>query len=129
MCPLPHPGSTLGHPLFELAQPVLQPRCIELIDGERTHAALRASRTASQPVAASLRRVSQGRIHNLHQRMISSWARANTHSKSILHHPSKPKPGLPGTPAPSGPRLPLLGLGGYLLTKSAHLVNPSASSI
>ena len=60
----------------------LQPKRVELVDGESSDATLRASRLADQPLAAAAGRIGQGRIDNLHQLLIARWKR-DAHGKSI----------------------------------------------
>src|SRR5664280_3245886 len=67
---------------FQLGQPLLQSQRVELVDGERSHAALCASRLADQPLAAAAGRIGEGRIDNLHQLLVARWTR-DTHGKSI----------------------------------------------
>src|ERR1019366_6775441 len=58
--------------LFEVREPLLQSDRIQLINGKHTHAALRASRTTRQPLAATPRGLGQSSIHDLDQRAIRS---------------------------------------------------------
>jgi hypothetical protein len=71
--------------LLHGSQPALQPRRIQLIDGKYAHAALRASRTTHQPLAATPGSIGQRSVHNLNQRAIPSRQSPQRHPGSIPH--------------------------------------------
>ena len=73
--------------LLKGSQPALQPRRVQLIDRKHTHAALRASRTTHQPLAATPRNIGQSSVHNLNQRAIPSRQSPQRHPGSITHSP------------------------------------------
>ncbi len=70
--PLANPRRPLRVRLFESGQPLLQPNRIQLVDGKHAHAALRASRSTRQPLAAAPRSLGQGSVHDPQQRRIPS---------------------------------------------------------
>jgi hypothetical protein len=74
MCPFEDAAGTLMIFLLEFGQAFSQADGVELINGKHTHATLRAARPASQPLAAFLEGIVQGRIHNLDQLLVPGWS-------------------------------------------------------
>ena len=68
--------------LFEFYQSLSQPDGVQLIDGKHSHATLRATRPAGQPVAAFLKGIGQRGIHNLNQLLVAGWS-LKRHGTSI----------------------------------------------
>lgn len=93
LCRISRPQANTPRPLrvrlFKLSQPTLQPDRIQLIDGKHTHAALRASRTTHQPLAATARGIGQSSVHDLEQRPIRSRQSPRRHVGSIPHRPNR----------------------------------------
>jgi hypothetical protein len=69
---LSHPCGSLWGALFQFREACAKPECIELTYGKHAKAALRASGTAGEPVAASTRSISERRVYNLNQGLIAS---------------------------------------------------------
>jgi hypothetical protein len=61
---------------------VPKPQRIKLGNGKHSHAALRATNTADQPIAAALRDLSQRRIYDLHQLLVFVWEPRQRHSQA-----------------------------------------------
>src|SRR6266403_2695254 len=65
---IPRPRANSPRPsrvcLLEITQPLLQPHRIQLIDDKNANAALRASRTTHQPLAATPRGIGQSYVHD-----------------------------------------------------------------
>ena len=74
MCPFEDAIRTLRIFLFEFRQAFSQADGVELINGKHSHATLRATRPASQPLAALLEGIVQGRIYNLDQLLVPGWS-------------------------------------------------------
>jgi hypothetical protein len=79
---LPRSCGSLRGALFQFREAFAEPERIELTYGKHANAALRTSGTAGEPVAASTRRISERRVHNLNQGLIASRQRT-THSQRI----------------------------------------------
>jgi hypothetical protein len=69
---LPHPCGALRSALFQFREAFAEPERIELTYGKHANAALRASGTACEPVAASTRSIGERSVHNLNQGLIVS---------------------------------------------------------
>jgi hypothetical protein len=67
---LSHKSGAIWRTLLKLSQASAQANSVELIDGEYSDAALRASGTTEQPLAASSRRIGKGSVDNLNQSFI-----------------------------------------------------------
>jgi hypothetical protein len=68
-----HELCSLRRGLFKVRQSFSHPGSVELIYGKHSHAALRATGTAGEPLSASTRGVSQRGIHDLNQRLVAGW--------------------------------------------------------
>jgi hypothetical protein len=69
--PLNHSMSAFGIVPHKLTQPLVQPSCIQLINGENPYAALRASWSTDQPISAASGGVGQRRVQDLNQLRVS----------------------------------------------------------
>src|SRR5260370_24159216 len=78
-------GGTFRGLLLKIAESLLQPGRIELVDRKGTYTALRATGTTDKPMAASPGGISKRRIHDLDQGLVPSWTSANLHLKRIMH--------------------------------------------
>jgi hypothetical protein len=80
---LPHASGTLRRKFFQVRKSLPEPDSVELIYGEYSDAALRATGTTDEPLAASAHGVGQLCIHDLNQRLISRRWRRRVHAKRI----------------------------------------------
>ena len=83
--PRANPSRSPGVRLCKTGQSLLQSHRIQLMDGKHTHAALRASRTAHQPLPAAPSRIGQSRIYDLEERAIPTRQSAQRHVGRISH--------------------------------------------
>jgi hypothetical protein len=63
--PLLHSRSALRCTLLQIGEPAPQTESIQLIDGKHSNAALRASRPAHQPLAASAGHIGERGVYDL----------------------------------------------------------------
>ena len=72
-----YPCRTLRFSLAQRGKALAEPHCIEHRDGKNAMAALRAARSAGQPVAGTGGCIRQGRVDNLHQFLVANWERSH----------------------------------------------------
>jgi len=76
-------GSTMWSARLQLLQASLQAKSIELVDGKRSNAALRATGTADQPSAAAPGGISERGVNDLDQFLIPGSGKSGRHTISI----------------------------------------------